>query len=207
MTTDSKSATETVRTSSMTTSPCALHWTGMFRVAGFAVKTFDSLQQLRARSHAALCCAVLDLRDAGARWSCVARATLKEAGWMFPGPITGHGDAPTSVRAMKMGGARSTSSGEAVRNCRTNGRSPPASTRAGQRARARSVRRRPEAGCSPGGRRRFSSSSRRLLNGGTPAPALCRGRFTAVHRGRVMEKMAAGSLAELVRIAERLTTK
>src|SRR6202030_796906 len=76
----------------------------MFRSAGFAVKTFDSPTAFLSHDHdAAPCCAVLDLRMP-ALDGLALQARLREAGRMLPVVfITGHGDVPTSVRAMKSG--------------------------------------------------------------------------------------------------------
>ncbi len=107
----------------------------MLRAAGFAVETYESAAAFLARDkEAPPCCAVIDVRMPALDGLSL-HERLRNAGRTLPVVfITGDGDVPTSVRAMKTGAID----------------------------------------------------------------------FIKVHRGRVMDKMGAGSLAALVRIAERL---
>lgn len=76
----------------------------LLRANGWAVETFDSAEALLAREHApAPACLVLDVNLPDLDGLALQRR-LTEAGQAFPILfLTGHGDVPTSVRAMKAG--------------------------------------------------------------------------------------------------------
>ncbi len=76
----------------------------LFRFAGFAVEEFASAQEFLARERPnALGCLVLDVRMPGMTGLALQEAILA-AGLSIPIVfLTGHGDVPTSVRAMKAG--------------------------------------------------------------------------------------------------------
>jgi len=178
----------------------------MFRIAGFAVKTFDSPTAFLSHNHdAAPCCAVLDLRMP-ALDGLALQERLREAGRMLPVVfITGHGDVPTSVRAMKTGAI------DFIEKPFENEQIIAAVRRALDASRDSVHAREQRAALE---RRLKSLTSREkevfilvaqgLLNKVVAARLGTAEKTIKVHRGRVMEKMAARSLAELVRIAERL---
>jgi FixJ family two-component response regulator len=178
----------------------------MFRSAGFAVKTFDSPTAFLSHNHDAVpCCAVLDLRMP-ALDGLALQARLREAGRMLPVVfITGHGDVPTSVRAMKSGAI------DFIEKPFEN-EDLIAAVRQGLAASRDSVHERGQRAAleqklnslTPREKEVFILVAQGLLN---KVIAACLGtveKTIKVHRGRVMEKMQAGSLAELVRMAERL---
>jgi FixJ family two-component response regulator len=76
----------------------------MFQVAGFVVEEFASAQDFLTRERPdELGCLVLDVRMPGMS-GLTLQETLKAAGLTIPIVfLTGHGDVPASVRAMKMG--------------------------------------------------------------------------------------------------------
>ena len=178
----------------------------MFRTASLGVETFDSPAAFLARApDAAPCCAVLDLRMPELDGIAL-QARLKDAGRMLPIVfITGRGDVSTSVRAMKAGAIdfiekpfEDESLLAAVRRALTVSRDDA------------------EAGEQRGAlERNLNSLTRRekevfvlvaqgLLNKVIATRLGSAEKTVKVHRGRVMKKMGAGSLAELVRMAERL---
>jgi FixJ family two-component response regulator len=178
----------------------------MFRVAGFAVEAFDSPTAFLSHNHdAAPCCAVLDLRMPVLDGLAL-QARLREAGRMLPVVfITGHGDVPTSVRAMKTGAIdfieKPFERDELIAAVR---RALDAS-RDGVRVQAqRTALERNLKSLTPRENEVFKLVAQGLLNKVIAARLGTAEKTIKVHRGRVMEKMAAGSLAALVRIAERL---
>jgi FixJ family two-component response regulator len=178
----------------------------MFRSAGFAVKTFDSPTAFLSHDHdAAPCCAVLDLRMP-ALDGLALQARLRETGRMLPVVfITGHGDVPTSVRAMRSGAIdfieKPFENDDLI-----------AAVRRGLAASRDSVHAREQRAAleqklkslTPRENEVFILVAQGLLNKVIAARLGTAEKTIKVHRGRVMEKMEAGSLAELVRMAERL---
>jgi FixJ family two-component response regulator len=178
----------------------------MFRTAGFAVKTFDSPAAFLSHDHdAPPCCAVLDLRMPVLDGLAL-QARLRETGRMLPVVfITGHGDVPTSVRAMKTGAIdfiekpfESEDLIAAVRRALVASRDNEHAR--GQRAALEWKLKL----LTPREREVFILVARGLLNKVIAARLGTAEKTIKVHRGRVMEKMEAGSLAELVRMAEHL---
>ena len=76
----------------------------LLRAAGYTVETFDSASALLAREPlSSPGCLILDVRledSSGLDLRAMLRAAGKEKATIF---VTGHGDVPTSVRAMKEG--------------------------------------------------------------------------------------------------------
>jgi FixJ family two-component response regulator len=176
------------------------------RTAGFQVETFDSAQDYLARApQAGIACIVTDVRMPGMSGLDL-QDSLAQAGRALPMVfITGHGDIPTTVRAMKSGAVNFLPKPFAERDMLA------AVTEALERSR-RMDRTRAE---TEQLRARFQTLTLRerevlrlvasgLLNKIIADRLGVAETTIKVHRGRVMEKMGASSLAELVRMSERL---
>ena len=173
--------------------------------AGYTVETFASARDFMARAPSAgPCCVVLDVRMPG-----LTGLDLQEAlgGAGHPIPIvfiTGHGDISMSVRAMKAGAVDFLTKPFDVASLLA----------AIERALAKDVKDRGEEGrtadvlarvrrLTPRETEVFALVVTGMLNKQI-ADRLGIGEKTVkVHRARVMEKMQAGSVAELVRLADR----
>jgi FixJ family two-component response regulator len=175
---------------------------------GFACQTFGTADEfLRTPRTDGPQCLVLDLRLPGTSGLDVQREL---AGIERPLPIifiTGHGDIPVTVRAMKAGASefltkplREQELLEAIRKALDRDRE--------------ALRTRSEA---TGLRRRYDELTPRerqvmrlvvtgLLNKQVAAELGISEKTVKVHRAQVMQKMHAGSLAELVRMADHLPT-
>jgi FixJ family two-component response regulator len=176
---------------------------------GFRVETFASAQEYLDRPpHDDIACIVSDVRMPGMNGLDL-QETMEKANCALPIVfITAHGDIPTSVRAMK-GGAVDflpkpftegallkavfealTRSGELVHLRRED--AALRSRYASLTAREREV---------------FALVTAGLLNKVVADRLGIAEKTIKIHRGRVMEKMGAASLAELVRMAGRLLPK
>ena len=178
----------------------------MFRIAGFAVKTFDSPVTFLEHEHdAPPCCAVLDLRMP-ALDGLALQTRLREAGRMLPVVfITGHGDVPTSVRAMKTGAIDFIEKPFETEDLIAAVRRAVDASRDSLHTREQlAVLGRNLSSLTPREKEVFALVAQGLLNKVIATRLGVAEKTIKVHRGRVMEKMKAGSLAELVRIAERL---
>jgi FixJ family two-component response regulator len=173
---------------------------------GFACQAFGTADDfLRASRADGPQCLVLDLRLPGTSGLELQREL---AGFERPLPIiflTGHGDIPVTVRAMKAGASefltkpvREQELLEAIRKALDRDRE--------------ALRKRSEA---TGLRRRYDDLTPRerqvmrlvvtgLLNKQVAAELGISEKTVKVHRAQVMQKMHAGSLAELVRMADHL---
>jgi FixJ family two-component response regulator len=173
---------------------------------GFAVETFDCADAfLRRDGPEAVACIVSDVRMPGMNGLDL-QATLDAADRALPMIfITGHGDIPTTVQAMKAGAvdflAKPFREDEIVKSV----------TEALARSRETVAARCEEAAL----RSRLASLTARerevfalvvegLLNKTVADRLGIAEKTTKIHRARVMEKMGAASLADLVRMAERL---
>jgi FixJ family two-component response regulator len=176
------------------------------RTAGFRVETFESAQDYVARApKAAIACIVTDVRMPGMSGLDL-QDSLAQAGRALPMVfITGHGDIPTTVRAMKGGAVNFLPKPFAEREILA------AVAEALERSRAIERERR-ETGSL---RARYEALTAReqevlalvvagLLNKVIADRLGIQESTIKVHRGRVMEKMAAASVADLVRMSERL---
>jgi len=176
------------------------------RTAGFQVETFDSAQDYVARApRAAIGCIVTDIRMPGMSGLDL-QDSLAQAGGTLPMVfITGHGDIPTTVRAMKSGAVNFLAKPFSERDILA------AVTEALERS-AAIERERRELGSL---RARYEALTARerevlvlvaagLLNKIIAERLGIAETTIKVHRGRVMEKMGAASLADLVRMSERL---
>jgi FixJ family two-component response regulator len=176
------------------------------RTAGFRVESFESAQEYVARApQAAIACIVTDVRMPGMSGLDL-QDSLAGAGRALPMVfITGHGDIPTTVRAMKGGAINFLAKPFSEREILA------AVAEALERS-AAIERERRELGSL---RARYEALTARerevlvlvaagLLNKIIAERLGIAETTIKVHRGRVMEKMEAASLADLVRMSERL---
>ncbi len=178
----------------------------LIRSAGLRVETYASAQEFLARARAdAPSCLVLDVRLPGLSGLDLQKRMAElnlETPIVF---ITGHGDVPTSVKAMKAGALEFLIKPFADRDLLDAIRQAINVDRAArqQHAELRELRGRYES-LTPREREVMEQVVSGLLNKQVAAE-LGTTEFTIkVHRGKVMHKMQADSLADLVRMSERL---
>lgn len=175
----------------------------LIRSAGMTARTFPSAEVFLAESHTVpASCLVLDVHLPGLNGLQLQEALHRKGYPVSIVFITGHGDVPTSVRAMKAGAVdflQKPFAGcdllDAVR--RAIGRTRDAVARQAQCA---EIRRRYDTLTSRE-REVFSLVASGLLNKQVAGELGAAEKTIKIHRGRVMAKMQAPSLADLVRMA------
>ena len=178
----------------------------LIRSVGLRVELFASAQEFLRSNHPDLpSCLVLDVRLPGLSGLDLQRRT-GDAGIEIPIVfITGHGDIPMSVRAMKAGAVEFLTKPFRDQDLLD----------AIQQALERDGKARDQRAALEKVRSRFASLTSRerevmkrvvagLLNKQIGAELGTSETTVKIHRHQVMEKMGAGSLAELVRMADRL---
>lgn len=175
----------------------------LLQAEGFAVSAFASAQDfLAARWTDGPCCALVDLRMPGMDGLTLLAELARRPGAPPAIMITGHGDVPLAVKAMKLGAIdflEKPFDPETIVAC--------------VRAALEQARPRPDAAENPeevGSRlERLTPRERQVLEQlviGRANKAIARElgispRTVEIHRARVMDKMAAESLSHLVRLA------
>jgi FixJ family two-component response regulator len=173
--------------------------------AGYAVEAFASAREFLAREpHAGPCCLLLDVRMPGLTGLDLQETLVAAGRRMSIVFVTGHVDVPMSVKAMKGGaidlltkpfddkdllGAIERAMAKDVQAL-------------GAEAHVAEVRERVQT-LTPRETEVFALVVTGMLNKQIAAKLGIGEKTVKVHRARVMEKMQAGSVAELVRLADR----
>jgi FixJ family two-component response regulator len=178
--------------------------TRLLASAGYTVEAFASAREFLARApYAGPCCLVLDVRMPGLS-GLELQETLVAAGRrMSIVFVTGHVDVPMSVRAMKRGAADLLTKpvDDKVLLAAIQRALAKDVADLGEEARVADVRKRVKL-LSPRETEVFALVVTGMLNKQIASALGVSEKTIKVHRARVMEKMRAGSVAELVRLAD-----
>jgi FixJ family two-component response regulator len=177
----------------------------LIRTVGLDVVTFSTAQEfLEHGPPDGPACLVLDVRMPGLSGLDLQKK-LTEAGFGIPVIImTGHGTIPMSVRAMKAGAVdflQKPFDEQVLLDAVNQALERDRATRKTEAQRLEALRR--MEALTPREREVFEQVVRGLLNKQIAAELGASEKTIKVHRARVMQKMEADSLADLVRMAER----
>jgi FixJ family two-component response regulator len=180
--------------------------TRVIESAGYRVEAFPSARDfLKATPAPGPCCLVLDVRMPGLTGLDLQK-TLAQAVHRIPVVfVTGHGDVPMTVKAMRAGAVDVLTKPFAAKDLLDAiQRAVDKDTRdLGKEAHARSIDARVNT-LSPRERQVFALVVTGMLNKQIAAQLGVVEKTVKVHRARVMHKMRAGSVAELVRLADEV---
>jgi FixJ family two-component response regulator len=180
--------------------------TRLLASAGYAVEAFASAREFLARErHAGPCCLVLDVRMPGLTGLELQEALAAAGRRMSIVFVTGHVDVPMSVKAMKGGAVDLLTKPvddkdllKAIQRAVTKDVED-----LGEEARVAEIRERVNTLTSRE-TEVFALVVTGMLNKQIAAKLGIGEKTVKVHRAQVMEKMSAGSVAELVRLADRV---
>jgi FixJ family two-component response regulator len=177
----------------------------LFKSAGYAAETFASAEDYLAREiFQGPICLVLDVRMPGLKGPGLQEALEKRGACEQIVFLTGHGDVPTATRAMKKGAVdfliKPFDGGELVEAVkRALGRSKEYLRQRGERREARALVDK----LTPREFEVLRFVIKGLLNKQIAAEMDTAEKTIKVHRGRVMQKLGATSVPDLVRISQR----
>src|SRR5262245_3249299 len=181
----------------------------ILEAAGFAVRTYASAGEfLLAEKTDGPACLVLDVQMPGPSGLELQKALARQSEALPVVFLTGHGDIPMTVRALKAGAVDFLTKpvdGKTLVAAVETALAQDAESRA-EREELRGLQARYEA-LSPREREVFAQVVTGKLNKQIAGDIGAAERTVKAHRARVMEKMQAGSVADLVRMAERLGTR
>jgi FixJ family two-component response regulator len=174
--------------------------------SGYVVEAFASAREFLAREpHPGPCCLVLDVRMPGLTGLELQERLVAEGRRMSIVFLTGHVDVPKSVKAMKGGAVDLLTKPvdgkdllAAIQRCVAKSAQDVSTA-----ARVTEVQQRVKVLTSRE-REVFAHVVTGMLNKQIAAALGIGEKTVKVHRARVMEKMRAGSVAELVRLADRI---
>ena len=180
--------------------------TRVIESAGYRVEAFSAARDfLKATPAPGPCCLVLDVRMPGMTGLALQKA-LAQAVHRIPVVfVTGHGDVPMTVKAMRAGAVDVLTKPFAARDLLDAIQRAVDKDRRdlGKEAHARSIDSRVKT-LSPRERQVFALVVTGMLNKQIAAQLGVVEKTVKVHRARVMHKMRAGSVAELVRLADEV---
>jgi FixJ family two-component response regulator len=178
----------------------------LIRLAGLNVRTFASAREFMDYPRpAGPACLVLDVRMPGLSGMDLQRELTQAAVHIPIIFVTGHGDIPMTVRAMKAGAVEFLTKPFRSRSLMAAVRAAIERDRLAQKARAETgeLRQRYEQ-LTPREREVMPLVTAGLLNKQIAGELATTERTIKFHRAHIMQKMRAESLASLVRMAERL---